>query len=171
MRVSGQKNLYGYTIGILVIEGYFPRLPGAIGNATSFPFPVLHKVVKGATGERVARKVGEDIITLFIQGARDLEAEGVRAITSSCGFTAMFQRELVEAVNIPVFASSLLLVPLISRMLKIKQRVGIVTADARFLTKRHFDGVGIDSDKVIIAGMKEVMSLKRSSIMTNMKWT
>jgi len=154
MKVYGRTNLYGYTIGILVIEGYFPRLPGAIGNATTFPFPVLQKVVKGATGGRVVREPSQEIISSYIEAARELEAQGARAITTSCGFTAMFQQELAEAVDVPVFASSLLLVPLISRMLKKKERVGIVTADARSITPRHYEGVGIDPDRVILGGME-----------------
>src|SRR5687767_10131591 len=138
MKVHGTTNLYGYTIGVLVIEGHFPRLPGALGNATTFPFPVLHHVVPGATGERFVRGEGAanpptpggaqagplqpprdaEIIAPWIQGARILEATGVRAITTSCGFTAIFQRELAQAVDVPVFASSLLLAPLIARMLR-----------------------------------------------------
>ncbi len=154
MKVRGRTNLYGYTIGILVNEAHFPRLPGAIGNATTFPFPVLQRAVKGATGERVVREPDERLVEPYIAAARELEAEGVRAITTSCGFTAAFQRELAEAVNVPVFASSLLLAPLIARMLKARERVGIVTADARHLTLRHFDGVGIDPGRVVVAGME-----------------
>lgn len=154
MKVHGHTNLYGYTIGILVNEAHFPRLPGALGNATTFPFPVLHKVVKGATGERVVREAAKEIIAPYIEGARELEAEGVRAITTSCGFTAMFQRELAEAVDVPVFASSLLLVPVIARMLKARHRVGIVTADARCLTPQHFEAVGIDTERIVLAGLE-----------------
>jgi Asp/Glu/hydantoin racemase len=154
MKVRGVTNLYGYTIGILVIEGHFPRLPGAIGNATTFPFPVLHHVVPGATGERVVRSTGAEAIGPWLEGARKLEAAGVRAITTSCGFTAGFQRELTEAVDVPVFASSLLLVPLIARMLKARYRVGIVTADARHLTSRHFEGAGVDPQTVVVTGLE-----------------
>lgn len=154
MKVHGTTNLYGYTIGILVIEGHFPRLPGALGNATTFSFPVLHHVVAGATGDRVVRQASDDIVAPWIAGARALEAAGVRAITTSCGFTAMFQRELAQAVDVPVFASSLLLVPLIARMLKPDHRVGVVTADARHLTRRHFEGVGIDPASIVVAGLE-----------------
>ena len=154
MKVRGVTNLYGYAVGILVIEGHFPRLPGAIGNATTFPFPVLQHVVPGATGERVVRSPGTDIIGPWLEGARKLEAAGVRAITTSCGFTAMFQRELTEAVDVPVFASSLLLVPLIARMLKPRYRVGVVTADARHLTSRHFEGAGVDPETVVVTGLE-----------------
>lgn len=154
MKVHGTTNLYGYTIGILVIEGHFPRLPGALGNATTFSFPVLHHVVAGATGDRVVREASDDIVAPWIAGARALETAGVRAITTSCGFTAMFQRELTQAVAVPVFASSLLLVPLIARMLKPDHRVGVVTADARHLTRRHFEGVGIDPASIVVAGLE-----------------
>lgn len=161
MSVYGKTNLYGYTIGILVNESYFPRLPGALGNATTFPFPVLYKVVRGATGERVVREPDQDIITRYVTGARELESQGVRAITTTCGFTAMFQRELAECVDVPVFASSLLLVPLIARMLKAKQLVGIVTADSRYITARHFDGVGVDPEWVRLAGMEGCPEFER----------
>lgn len=154
MSVYGKTNLYGYTIGILVNESYFPRLPGALGNATTFPFPVLYKVVRGATGERVVREPDQDTIMRYVTAARELESQGVRAITTTCGFTAIFQRELAECVDVPVFASSLLLVPLIARMLKEKQLVGVVTADSRYITQRHFDGVGIKPDWVCLAGME-----------------
>ena len=154
MKVRGVTNLYGYTIGILMIEGHFPRLPGAIGNATTFPFPVLHHVVSGATGERVVRSTETEVIGPWLEGARQLEAAGVRAITTSCGFTATFQRELTEAVDVPVFASSLLLVPLIARMLKPDQRVGIVTADSRCLTSRHLEGAGVDPQTIVATGLE-----------------
>lgn len=153
MKVRGTTNLYGYTIGILVIEGHFPRLPGALGNATTFPFPVLHHVVPGASGERVVRQADAEMGP-WLEGARALEAAGVRAITTSCGFTAMFQRELTEAVDVPVFASSLLLVPLIARMQKPGRRVGVITADARHLTARHLDGAGIHPATVVVAGLE-----------------
>lgn len=161
MNVYGKTNLYGYTIGILVNEGYFPRLPGALGNATTFPFPVLYKVVSGATGERVVREPDDDTIRRYIAAARDLESQGVRAITTTCGFTAMFQRELAECVDVPVFASSLLLVPLIARMLHAKQRVGVVTADSRYITPRHFDGVGVDPEWVRLAGTEGCPEFER----------
>ena len=107
-RVHGVTNIYGYGVGILMIEGYFPRPPGAIGNATTFPFPVLHRVVRGATGTATVRALSTyapgspeytAAVAPWIEGARDLEAQGVRAITTSCGFSALFQRDLTLAVK------------------------------------------------------------------------
>jgi len=39
-------------------------------------------------------------------------------------------------------------------MLKDKQRVGVVTADPRYIITQHFDGVGVDLDWVRLAGIK-----------------
>lgn len=160
----GNTNLYGYAIGILMMEAYFPRLPGAIGNATTFPFPVLHKMVPGGTGDKVVRTASKiadpevfrsEIVAPWIKAAQELEREGVRAITSSCGFTAIFQRELAASVNVPVFASSLLMLQILSRMLPPGRRIGVVTADVGNLTSRHFEGVGADQACAVVAGLED----------------
>ena len=155
MNVRGETNLYGYTVGILVNEMYFPRLPGAIGNATTFPFPVLQKPVPGASSERVVREPDHGALqAAYIEAARELVRIGAKAITTSCGFAAMFQREMADALDVPVFASSLLLVPLMARMLSTHLRVGVVTADSRCITERHYQGAGIDPERVVLAGME-----------------
>ncbi len=155
MRPKAEYNIYGQGIGILMCESQFPRIPGAIGNFCTFDFPVTHKVVKGATVHRVVLKADQSLIKPYIDAARELEKEGVKAITTSCGFLAMFQEELANAVEVPVFASSLLQVPMVYRMLKRGQKVGIITADSRSLGKRQFESVGIDSSvEVEIVGME-----------------
>ena len=78
----------------------------------------------------------------FLKGAKRLEREGVRAITGSCGFLALFQKELAAAVNIPVFASSLIQVPIAYHMAGARAPVGVLTADSRALTEHHFTAVG-----------------------------
>ena len=79
----------------------------------------------------------------FHRGARALEREGVRAITTNCGFLAMYQTDMAAAVSIPVFTSSLMLVPLVYRMLPPGKVVGIMTVDASSLRPDHFAGAGI----------------------------
>jgi hypothetical protein len=37
----GGKALYGAPLGILMLEARFPRIPGDMGNGTTWPFPVL----------------------------------------------------------------------------------------------------------------------------------
>lgn len=36
-----------------MLDARFPRIPGDMGNATTQPFPVVHRVVRGATPERI----------------------------------------------------------------------------------------------------------------------
>ncbi|WP_027056441.1 aspartate/glutamate racemase family protein [Mesorhizobium erdmanii] len=161
--LTGGHNLYGHRIGILMIEGRFPRPPGAIGNASTFPFPVMHHVVKGASGSRTARDLGvldpassefRKAIEPWLEGARYLEDQGCRAITTSCGFAALFQSHLREAVNIPVFASSLMLVPFIAATLRTGRKVGIITAEVASLTRRHLKGASIDPETIHVIGME-----------------
>jgi hypothetical protein len=155
MKVRGGRNLYGHTIGILVLDTVFPRIPGDIGHAGTFPFPVLYHKVRNASPSRVVREGDPALLEGFIQGARALEASGVLAITTSCGFLAMFQRELTEAVRVPVFTSALQLVPLVSRMLGPDRAVGILTVEGRALGPRHLAGAGITEDvNVVISGLE-----------------
>src|ERR1051326_2344380 len=154
MRVQGGTNLYGFTVGILMLDTRFPRIPGDMGHAGTFDFPVRYHRVAGASPDRVVRQGHRDLLPAFVEGARFLEREGVRAITTNCGFLAQFQSELAAAVAVPVFTSSLTLVPLVSRMLAPGRAVGVLTVDASSLRPAHFAGAGIGADiPVGVAGL------------------
>jgi len=60
---------------------------------------------------------GAGLINSFIEGVKELEKEGVKAITASCGFTVLSQEELAAAVNIPVFTSSVLQISLAHKIM------------------------------------------------------
>ena len=151
-KAVGGKNIYGFPIGILMLQTQFPRIPGDVGNATTWDFPILYKIVAKATPDIVVRKGAPAMLEPFVRGAQELEREGVRAITTNCGFLALFQKEMAEAVNIPVFTSSLMQVPLVSMMLKPSQKVGIITIHSRSLTQRHLSAVGADQVPHVILG-------------------
>jgi len=151
-KAVGGKNIYGFPIGILMLQTQFPRIPGDVGNATTWDFPILYKIVAKATPDIVVRKGAPGMLEPFVRGAQELEREGVRAITTNCGFLALFQKEMAEAVNIPVFTSSLMQVPLVSMMLKPSQKVGIITIDSKSLTQKHLASVGVDRIPHIIYG-------------------
>jgi Asp/Glu/hydantoin racemase len=154
-RVRGGRNIYGFTVGILMLDTRFPRIPGDMGNAATFPFPVRYLRVPGADPDRVVRRGARDLLPGFVAGARELEREGVGAITTNCGFLARFQDELTAAVAVPVFTSSLLLVPLVHRMLPPGRRVGILTVDAASLTRDQFATAGISPEiPLAVAGLE-----------------
>jgi hypothetical protein len=140
--LRGGRTVYGQALGILMLDTRFPRPPGDVGNALTWPFPTQYRIVKGAHQQRImGAEPDPTLLDLFLEAARELEAHGVRAITTSCGFLAAFHRELAAAVSVPMLTSSLLQVPLVSRLLRPDQKVGILT-ERPHLTERHFAGVG-----------------------------
>jgi hypothetical protein len=154
-RVRGGFNQYGFTVGILMLDTRFPRIPGDMGNAATFPFPVRYQRVTGADPDLVVRRGAAGLLPAFIESARQLEGEGVGAITTNCGFLVKFQREIANSVAVPVFTSSLLLVPLVHRLLPRGKRVGLMTVNAGSLTQEHLDGAGIGGDvPLAVAGME-----------------
>jgi len=161
-RVRGGPNQYGFTVGILMLDTQFPRIRGDMGNATTFPFPVRYHRVAGADPDRVVRQGARALLPAFVEGARALVGEGVGAITTNCGFLAKFQKELTAAVPVPVFTSSLMLVPLVHRMLAPGQRVGIMSVDATALTAEHMAGAGITAEMpVVIVGLESEKEFTR----------
>jgi hypothetical protein len=154
-RVRGGFNQFGFTVGILMLDTRFPRIPGDMGNATTFPFPVRYHRVTGASPDLVVRRGAAGVLPNFVEGARALEREGVGAITTNCGFLVKYQRELAAAVTVPVFTSSLLLVPLVHSMLAPGRRVGLMTVNSAGLTPEHMAGAGIGPEiPLAVAGME-----------------
>src|SRR5215510_13166016 len=102
---QGGKAVYGARLGILMLEARFPRIPGDMGNAGTWPFPVLYKVVAGASPQRVVREQAAGLLPDFITAARELEALGAEGITTNCGFLSLYQKELAAAVSVPVATS------------------------------------------------------------------
>ena len=161
LKATGGKNIFGFSIGILMLESKFPRIPGDMGNATTWNFPVLYKVVKDASPDAVVRKGDRGLLESFITGAKELEKEGVRAITTNCGFLAMFHNEMASAVNVPVFTSSLMQVPLVYAMLQPTQKVGIITINAKTLSQKHLAAVGADKIPHVILGTEDEEEFSR----------
>ena len=147
---QGGKAVYGAALGILMLEARFPRIPGDVGHAHTWPFPVHYKVVPGASPERVVRRRAEGLLDAFVAGARELVARGADGIATNCGFLALFQGELAAAVEVPVATSSLMQAPLIERLLPRGRRVGILTISAASLTPEHLAAAGVAPDTPIV---------------------
>ena len=158
--VRGNTTNYGIPIGILMLDTHFPRVPGDIGNATTFPFPVVYRVIRGADSNRVVVKADPALIQPFIEAALELAAEGCKAIATSCGFMAIFQKEIAAAVPVPFVSSSLLQAGMVSKMLKPNQIVGIITARASSLGERHFRGVDIENVPKVVYGIEDTSTGK-----------
>ena len=152
----GGRTIYGEAIGILLLETQFPRMPGDIGNASTFDFPVNIKVVKGATVQKIIMDGDSSSLNDFIAAARELEADGVKAITTSCGYLTTIQQPLIEAVKIPVFCSGLMMEPMVARMMPVGKKVAILTLDSSKLTKHHLELAGITDEALVFIGAETV---------------
>jgi hypothetical protein len=147
------QSWYGESIGILILDAAYPCIPGNVGNARTYPFPVRYHQVEGASIDRLLNQADPALVTPFIEGAQKLQSEGVKAITGACGFMALFQREVAAAVEIPVFLSPLLQIPFIAHITG--RPVGVITANASRLTPAHFAACGVAPEIALhIAGME-----------------
>lgn len=138
-----------------MLDTAFPRPVGDIGNPETFPFPVAYRTVPGATAERIVADAASAraMLPAFIEAAQSLEAEGCRALATSCGFLACVQRELAASVAVPVATSALCLLALL-RALEGQRPIGVITADARCLGAAHLEGVGATPEGLHIRGME-----------------
>ncbi len=148
-----RRTVHGVTLGVLMLDTGFQRLPGDIGHAATFPFPVQYAVVHGATPQRITRPRADGMLDGFLRAADELVALGVDGITTSCGFLAVLHPELVAHCPVPVASSSLLQIPLVQRVLPRGKRVGVLTFDKDALTAEHFRGVGAPTD-LPVAGLR-----------------
>src|SRR5947208_2918920 len=146
----GGKTLYGASVGILMLETRFPRIPGDMGNAETWSFPVLYKVVPGASPRRVVCERAEGLLDEFLAAADELVRLGADGITTTCGFLSLYQREIAAHVGVPVATSSLMQIPLIERLLPPGNRVGVLTISAASLTREHLIAAGADPDTPVV---------------------
>ena len=131
-------------LGILMLDTRFPRVPGDVGNPATWPFPVRYAVVREASPERVVRGNARGLVDAFAAAGRTLASEGAAGIITTCGFLALHQRQLAQALPVPFASSSLMQLPLLARTLPAGKRPGVITIDAAALTGRHLTAVGAD---------------------------
>lgn len=143
--VQGGKSVYGASVGILMLEARFPRIPGDMGNATTWPFPVHYRVVRDASPERVVTQKARGLLGRFIDAGQDLVRHGADGITTNCGFLSIYQPELASALGVPVATSSLMQVPLVQATLPPGKRVGVLTISAETMTPEHLTRIGVDA--------------------------
>jgi hypothetical protein len=146
----GGKSIYGATLAILMLDTRFPRILGDIGNADTWPFPVLYKVVGGATSSRVVHDGAAGLKDVFIEAAKEVVALGADGIGTTCGFLSLFQEEIAAAAGVPVATSSLMQVPWVQALLPAGKRVGVITVSAESLTPAHLEAAGVPLDTPVV---------------------
>jgi hypothetical protein len=81
---------------------------------------------------------------------------GCRAIAAECGYFAYFQQDIAGYVDIPVFMSSLLQVPLAQQLIGPERVVGILVAREAQLLPAHLEAVGIQpGSNYVVTGAED----------------
>jgi hypothetical protein len=151
-------------IGVLCWEtGQVPRgllqleaLPGNSTNPASYGYPVRFHPVRGANVHTILENPDQTVLATMIADTVTMVSEGIKAITTSCGFNAIFQRELARAAGVPVLTSSLLQVPFVRLLHGPQSEIGIITANAGALGPQHLAAAGIASmDGLHILGLEQ----------------
>jgi Asp/Glu/hydantoin racemase len=143
IRMMKGQNISGFPIGVIYIdEVWYPLIPGNIVNGYTFDFPVRLKAVQGLDIPNLFA-AGEEVLPYILKACNELRQEGVRAISSACGFFGNYQKQVSEALDIPVAISSLVQLPWISSVLKPGCRIGVLTADQSSLSDKLLWNCGI----------------------------
>jgi len=146
----------GNAIGILVLDLWYPYLPGNVANASTYNFPVQYKILRGSTIPQIL-SADPTLLDLIVEGGRELEKQGARAIVGACGYFGNYQKEAAAILDVPVFLSSVLQIPIIRRGLKPNQKVGVICAVADSLTPKLLSQCGIDDlSNIVIAGAQDL---------------
>lgn len=146
----GGKTIFGASVGVMMLDTQFPRIYGDIANANTWPFPVQYRIVKGASPDQVVRNKAEGLLDGFIQAGKDLVAHGADGLTTNCGFLALIQDKVKDAIDVPVATSSIMQVPMVNNMLGGEKRAGIITISKEHLTDEHLRIANVPLDTPII---------------------
>jgi hypothetical protein len=154
-----RQSIAGFPVGIIVADEEMVLLPGNVANARTFDFPVMYEVLEGVGARRVMAgdpEIGE----LVVEAGERLIRRGVRAVTGACGSFANYQQLVASRLEVPVFLSVMLQIPMILSGLRKDQKVGVIAASAAALTPTVFDQCGInDPDRLVIEGAMQFDSL------------
>ena len=139
-----------------MLDLWYPYLPGNVANASTYNFPVQYKILRGSTIPQIL-SADPTLLDLIVEGGRELEKQGARAIVGACGYFGNYQKEAAAILDVPVFLSSVLQIPIIRRGLKPNQKVGIICAVADSLTPKLLSQCGIDDlSNIVIAGAQDL---------------
>ncbi|WP_342640081.1 aspartate/glutamate racemase family protein [Rhodoligotrophos ferricapiens] len=159
-----RKSSYGYPLGVITLDEEAVFAPGDVAYAGSYDFPVYYRVATGTALAGIAR--GDSALEeAVVTAARELETQGVRAITGASGLLIHYQDAVARAVNIPVLLSSLSQLPFISMLLASDRSIGVITADARLLGNRTLSLTGIDERRRLVTQGMEQASHFRASVL------
>lgn len=144
-------------LGILMLDTQFPRPMGDVGHPATFGVSTHRDVFRGIWPAKVVASAASMRQARLVPGfqgmVRSMQMRGVQAVTTSCGFLVLLQKELQAVTKLPVVTSSLLQLP---ALLARERQVGVLTISSSSLGVEYLRAAGVPKERlkdVIIQGM------------------
>jgi len=150
------------SLGVVKLDYSSPSSEGELTCAASFEYEVHYRVVPGWTFKMCQTgKMNEEIKKRFKRAIQWLVDKGVSVITGSCGYMMYYQHIAREITQIPVFMSSLCLLPTITCAFAPKEQIIIMCANGSSLEPmrdliRTECGVDTNEKRYNIVGCQDV---------------
>lgn len=160
--VRDNANSYGHAIGIILVDVKTSFIPGDVGNASTYSYPVLYRTAPGVTLTRLIKLGDRSLLPSILEAAQYLVDHGVRAISSDCGYMIRFQKEVSEQIAIPTLLSSLVMLPTLQKTIPPHSKIGILCASKQYLTPDLLSMAGVeDMASVVIQGMEHCAAFRQ----------
>lgn len=88
------RRVSAIAIGVIQLSANMPMIPGNMGNASTFDFPLPYEPMEVTGDMVVATKPHPVVLKRSVEAARKPEVQGVRAICGNCGFFANYQQQV-----------------------------------------------------------------------------
>jgi len=152
------RNVGGVTIGLVQFRANVPMMPGNMGNATTFDFPLLYReMLPYNIVDVLAKEPTANFTEAIVDAARWLELQGVSAIMGNCGFFGSYQNVVQARINTPFFSSSLMQLPMMVQSMPRDKKVAVITANGPLLSVvPAIEACGLSAEdkenRIVIAG-------------------
>lgn len=157
IKAKANNKSHGMGLGVILFDDEPPAFPGDVRNPSAFPYPIQYEIAEGVNNETLVFGLDIELCRKAVmKAAKKLEKMGCRAIVGECGYFSLFQKDITPIVNVPVFMSSLLQVPLIQHIIGPNKTVAIAVALKWCFTDAHLINVGIDpTSNIKIFGVED----------------
>lgn len=157
-KVSVARDIDSPMIGIIMLNTSFPRPVGDVGNLASYDYlATILKLNKANVANVVSDSLSDEVVREVMAAAHELRWQGVKIITTSCGFLAPIQQQVQQSVGLPFIASSLCLLPFLRQIYGKTSKIAVLTFDSRVLSPDHFNG-HFDNE-LVIGGIEQGQEL------------
>ena len=155
------RNVFGITIGLVQMRVNLPMIPGNMGNASTFDFPMLYREMNAENVfDVMANPPSQNFTDGIVEASQWLELQGVRAIMGNCGFFGSYQNVVRERINVPFFSSSLMMLPMMVQSMPGNKKVGVITANGPILKQvQAIENCGLSledkENRIVVMGCEE----------------